>query len=227
MSLSLCKTDLNRLSPFGFSCGRCISCCRYKKIQLNPYEIARLARNRGLSAAGFIDRCTTNGGTVLASREDGTCVFLGRDGCTVHTDRPLVCRLYPLGRLVPFQGTESFSCLEPEEGCRGNMNENGTIAQYLEEQGAAPFLHAADLYLDLLWRLLEVLKDRDMDPSQSHAVLDTVRSVAGSASGGHDLSWIDMDRAVEDYCRLKGMAVPDDIEEKMALHIKAVREWVE
>lgn len=223
MDTPLCKSELSRRSVFGYSCHRCLACCRYKIIHLNPYEIARLARHQKVSTTSFIECYTTTGGTVLKSKPDGTCVFLNGEGCAVHADRPLVCRLYPLGRHVDCLGVEKFSQMENEAECRGLFHEKSTIAQYLEEQGAAPFLHAADLYLELLWELLEAIQEQGT--SQSQAVLDTVRAVAESPAGGHDLSWIDMDRALANYCSRAGLTIPEDPEKKMALHIKAVRAW--
>ncbi len=225
MTIPVCKSGLERTSPFGYTCHRCLGCCRFKKIQLNPYEIARLAKNRGLSTTDFIGRYTTNGGTVLRFDEEGTCVFLDDRGCSVHPDRPLVCRLYPLGRHVHFLGVEYFNQMASEPGCRGVFHDNGTVAQYLDEQGAEPFMHAADLYLDLLRRLLDALQDQEMEPPYCEKVLETVRMVSERPEGGHDLSWIDMDRAVGDYCRQTGLPVPDEIEAKMAMHVKAVRAW--
>lgn len=227
MAIPLCKTKLNRHSVFGYSCSCCLLCCRFKTIQLNPYEIARLAGNRGISTTEFIARYTTTGGTILESKQDGTCIFLDTEGCCVHFDRPLVCRLYPLGRHVDFLGVENFSQMESEEGCQGIFHKNGTIEQYLEAQGARPFLHAADRYLDLLWHLLEVIKEQALEPSQCDTLLNTVRAVANSPAGDHDLSWIDMDRALADYCRLSGSSLPESLEKKMVMHIKAVRTWAE
>jgi Fe-S-cluster containining protein len=227
MAIPQCRSDLNRSSAFGFSCNRCLACCRNKKIQLNPYEIARLAENRGISTTEFIDRYTTTGGTVLRFNQDGTCIFLDDRGCAVHPARPLVCRLYPLGRYVHFLGVETFSQLEPEDGCTGIVRETGAIEDYLEEQGALPFMHAADVYLDLLWRLLERLNEQELEPTQSEIILETVRAVSDDEAGEHDLSRVDMDRAVADYCRQAGIPVPENLDERMELHIKAVLEWAE
>ena len=225
MTIPLRKTGLKRDSAFGYSCSRCLVCCRFKKIQLNPYEIARMAANKAVSTSEFIARFTTTGGTVLKAAPDGACIFLDTEGCSVHPDRPLVCRLYPLGRHVPLSGEETFSQMESEPECKGAFHENGTIEHYLKEQDAGPFLHAADLYLDLLWLLMEMLKEQESQFPRSESIFDKVGAVTDREAGGHDLSWIDMDRALADYCRERSLPVPENIEEKMALHIKAVREW--
>jgi len=224
MGNSLCKTGFTRQSPFGFACSRCLGCCRFKKIQLNPYEIARLADNRDLTTTAFIDRYTTTGGTILQANPEGSCVFLDAEGCAVHPDRPLVCRLYPLGRFVDYLGVETFAQVALEEGCQGALHENGAVIQYLEEQRALPFMHAADRYLDLLWHLMETLKEQELAPAQSEAVLAAVRAV-GDGGDGPEAAWVDMDRAVADYCRRSNLPVPEGINDKMAMHIKAVREW--
>ncbi len=225
MTLSVCKTGLDRHSIFGFSCSRCLVCCRYKKIQLNPYEIARLAGNRSLSTTEFISLHTSNGGSVLRFNQDGACVFLNKEGCAVHSDRPLVCRLYPLGRQVQFAGPETFSQIELEKECEGIFHDTGDIEQYLEEQGALPFMHAADQYLKLLWFLLDVLNEQKIEPSESEAILQAVKDSDHDGALGNQAFWMDMDAAVDDYCRKSGIPVPADVNEKMIIHIKAVREW--
>ena len=110
MTSAPCTSQLDRQSPFGFTCHRCLACCRFKKIQLNPYETARMASRLGISTTDFITRYTI-GGTVLRFTEEDACVFLQADGCAVHADRPLVCRLYPLGRYIDFIGVETFGQL--------------------------------------------------------------------------------------------------------------------
>lgn len=225
MTIHVCKTGLSRHSAFGYSCNRCLSCCRFKTIQLNPYEIARMAGNRYVSTTEFIDRFTINSGTFLKSKQDGTCIFLDAEGCSVHPDRPLVCRLYPLGRHVDFLGVETFSQMESEEGCQGLFSENSTIEQFLEEQDARPFMGAADRYLDLLWHLLERLKEQGAESSESETILKTVQIVSEGHSDEYDLSWMDMDRTLATYCENHGLSVPVDVEDKMKIHIKAVRSW--
>lgn len=217
----------DRRSLFGYSCSRCRVCCRDKTIHLNPYEIARLAKNRGISTTAFIERFTVNGGTILKYRQDGTCVFLDPEGCAVHADRPLVCRLYPLGRRVDFLGVEEFFLMELEDSCRGVFHKNGTVEKYLEEQETAVFMRAADLYLGLLWNLLEEIREQQLDPVQYETVLGRIGTVMDDTTSDHDLSWIDMDRALALYCGQSGLAVPANLEDRMKMHIKAVRTWTE
>ena len=227
MSGSFPGPTFDRTSMFGYSCSRCCVCCRDKTIHLNPYEIARLANNRGISTTRLIEQFTTNGGTVLKSRQDGTCIFLDGEGCTVHSDRPLVCRLYPLGRRVDFLGVEEFFLMGLEDSCRGVFHENGAVEKYLEEQDAAIFMRAADLYLDLLWNLLEEIREQAFDPIQYDTILGKMGTVMDDAASDHDLSWIDMDRALAVYSSQSGCTVPDELEDRMRMHIKAIRTWAE
>jgi uncharacterized protein len=224
MTLSVFKYGLNRDSAFGFSCGRCIGCCRNKKIQLNPYEIARMARHLGISTTDFITHYTVSG-TVLKNKEDDTCIFLKTNGCSIHPDRPLVCRLYPLGRHIRHPWVETFSQFAPELGCKGTFNQGGTIETYLEEQGAFAFICAADLYLDLLCFLLETLKGKTLSQAQSDIVQETVHNITRGKASENELKWIDMDRTITDFCRQTGTPVPSTLDERMAIHITAVRKW--
>jgi Fe-S-cluster containining protein len=52
-----------------------------------------------MDAASFRASYAENDAT-LRHNDDGACIFLGEAGCTVHSDRALVCRLFPLGREV-------------------------------------------------------------------------------------------------------------------------------
>jgi Fe-S-cluster containining protein len=106
-----------RDSPFSYDCHACRRCCHDKVIRLNPYEVARLAQNRGISTTVFLAQYTGAQGTVLKQVDHGACVFLTPEGCGVHADRPLVCRLYPLGRHVTSERGEDFvSCNHIQRG---------------------------------------------------------------------------------------------------------------
>ena len=224
MSLQLRRTNLDRETPFAFSCMRCLACCRNKKIQINPYEIARLARNRRLSTADFLDRYTTEGGTFLTWDAEGTCVFLDSQGCSVHEDRPLVCRLYPLGRHVRNTMEESLSEIEPDPECQGIYGKDGKIRDYLESQGALPFMAAADRYLSLFWKLYDVLQKDAIEPANRIAVVNVFTGSSATAAEQYDILK-DVDTAVTEYCKKTNSPFPNDIEEKISIHIRAIEAW--
>ncbi len=202
-------------TPFSYVCHRCRNCCHHKLIQVNPYEAARLARNRGVSTTEFI-REYLEQSVYLRRRDDGACVFLGPQGCTVHPDRPLVCRLYPLGRHVEVSGPVTFSHLEPHPQTQGIYGRDGTVADYLAQQNVADFVAAADRYLAILQRLYSAWQRApDTGASDSSPTDDAMPDL------------MDLDRAVADYCAHRGFAEPNGIEERMGLHLAAIAEWLE
>ena len=220
MNLPLRRTKLNRLTPFSFSCSRCLRCCRHKRIQVNPYEIARLAGNRGISTTDFIRRFTTDGGTVLKWGADGVCSFLDSEGCSVHPDRPLVCRLYPLGWDIHTSGEESLSEVEPDPECKGAYGKDGYIMDFLEAQCTGPFIHAYKSYLGLFRRLHGILQQAVNDPKTDDKLAKVFQDGAACTN-----SLTDMDAAVTAYCRKNKIPFPKGADERMSVHIRALEAW--
>ncbi len=198
-----------RQEPFGYVCRRCLNCCHHKRIQLNPYEVARMARNRGVSTTEFRGRWTVEGaGVALSQTPDGACVFLGPEGCGVHPDRPLVCRLYPLGRHVSSDGVERFSRVTPHPRSEGSLTRDGTIAAFLEEQGAGPFIAAADDYLAWMYDAL----------NRVEGAVDAAKSGPSGVDVVEDI--LDMDAAIAEDCTLSGRPAPADIDDRKRLHLE-------
>lgn len=218
---------MTRATPFSYACGRCSRCCRDKGIALNPYEALRLARNRGLSTTEFIARHTERAGTLLRRRDDGSCVFLGPAGCEVHPDRPLVCRIYPLARHVSGEDEETFTELEPHPQTLGRYGTQGTVGDYLEAQGAVPFIEAADRYLNLFRELADSLarQAERLEVREREQVASSFARPAADA--GPADAWLDIDATLDAFCRERGLAKPDDARELMELHLRALRAWSE
>jgi Fe-S-cluster containining protein len=194
-----------RGQSFGYTCNRCLACCRHKSIQVNPYELAQLARGLGISTEEVRRRHTQEEqGVVLSQADDGACVFLGPAGCTVHPFRPLVCRLYPLGRVVGPESKEEFISVEPHPQSKGVYHQEGTIAQFLEAQNTAPFIRAADEYF--LWFC---------------QATDRLGEVEGEGdSAANALALLDIDSALSAFCGRANLPEPTDLEERKALHLK-------
>jgi len=99
-------TRLALTDSLPLTCSRGGICCHGKMVFLNPWELARLAAAKGLTSCSFRDRYCESGGIRL--RFDSStgwngltecCLYVPDYGCSAHDARPLVCRLYPLGRL--------------------------------------------------------------------------------------------------------------------------------
>jgi Fe-S-cluster containining protein len=216
---------LDRETSFSYRCGRCSRCCYYKGIQVNPYEVLRLSRNRNTDTTEFLRRYTDAGGTFLRQRSDGACIFLTTEGCGVYPDRPLVCRLYPLGRQLCEDGMETFSDEVPHPDTAGQYGQAGTVGSYLQEQNATPYLDAADLYLNLFRIMADVLNGEV-------AKLSAVdrEEVARHCTGPGDqtpsvTAWLDMDAVVGWHCCEHGITPPDDPWAETQLHVDLLSVW--
>ena len=190
-------------SAFSYACRRCGKCCIDKTIQINPYETARLARRLGETTAQFRERWTDQG-VALKRDDENRCIFYGEAGCSVHSDRPLVCRLFPLGRHISSNGGVRFSHAQftPEPG--GLYGEDGRIGDYLQSQGAGPFIAAADAYF--AWYCNAVESEAAIDPDYD------------------DL--LDMDAVVATHARKTATAAPDDIEARTVLHLAILNDLI-
>jgi uncharacterized protein len=208
-------------------CNACNRCCHNKAIRVGPYEALRLSRRLGITTTEFLARHTEAGGTVLQTREDDRgCVFLGPHGCTVHPDRPLACRIYPLARWTAPDGEESFGNLEPHPQTAGVYGTHGTVDDYLTSQGLAPYFAMGDRYGELYDRMAAVLErfdpEEDLDRrTERRAEIDEMD--AGTLA----TSWFDIDSTVAAYCRERGRPVPTDVDALVDLHLEAVGAWLD
>jgi uncharacterized protein len=225
-STSKAKFGLNRDSPFSYQCQSCQRCCHHKAIRVTPFEILRLARNLAISTTQFIAVHTQSGGTVLRTGDsnDRACIFLGKSGCSVYADRPLVCRIYPLGSQEFPGGEQRFRHLEPAKGSEGIYGTSGTIADFLVSQGLEPAYAMDERYRAVFDRMSDCLASLDADELQKWTERQNMLDNAEDGSAASP--WIDIDKTVSSYCRKHGREVPNDIEDSVTLHIAAIDEWI-
>ena len=103
--------------PVFYECQRCTACCRWPgQVRVSEAEIARLAADRGLSEAKFIQQFTRltadRQGLSLEEKANGECVFLEDDQCLVQSVKPQQCRDFP--NLWRFPGFEQFCHARPQ-----------------------------------------------------------------------------------------------------------------
>jgi hypothetical protein len=186
-----------------------MKCCYGKRIPLNPYDLIRLAEVLDKPTGEVLEHYT-EGGIALnvdKDREGSPCVFLGPEGCTVHSGRPGACRIYPLGRMSKMSGDERFVFVQPHPETMGEYGEMGTIAEYLAQQNLAPYFEASAAYLKLFHR---IATSGVFEPGDGEDGLPEMSEL------------LDVDSVVADYCAEIGRPVPKDAESKMLLHIKAI-----
>ena len=137
--------------PFPFSsqptpeCAR--KCCR-GAIRLTPYDVLRLKKRLAMRSGDFLREyaqiCVDKQSPVPSlflrpNSATGVCQFLGEQGCTVYSDRPWACRLYPLGFAVrkdpaSGQGEQRYFLLPQPEGCSTVETPGQTARQWLDTQ---------------------------------------------------------------------------------------------
>lgn len=90
-------------------CKGCSACCRGmgNSIVLDPYDVYRLTTGLNCKFEDLLmDKLDLNvvDGIILPnlkmSEKNESCAFLNKEGrCTIHTIRPGICRIFPLGRI--------------------------------------------------------------------------------------------------------------------------------
>ncbi len=217
--------DLNRHSPFFFKCQVCSACCYNKAIQLGPYEALRLARRLGLSTTDFLRRYTEPETAVLQNRPDGGCVFHSPSGCGVHPDRPLVCRLFPLGQIIGPQGEERFAVMPLHPDCLGFFDTDGTVEAYLESQGTELYFEFENKYAPLKSQILEWLP-QEIRRASSQAGR-TRPDIEPGLSASPLADWPDIDAFLADLGTEKKIIQTMSPADLARLHIRALEEWLD
>jgi Fe-S-cluster containining protein len=150
-----------RLNPdhvFRFECHSGLSCfnecCGDVNIFLTPYDIIRLKNKLGISSGEFLERYTMTPFNkrsqfpvvILRMGDDDKkkCLFNAPEGCTVYSDRPWACRMFPLGMASPGESNkeveEEFYFLLKETHCKGfECAREQTIAEYKTGQGVEDY----------------------------------------------------------------------------------------
>jgi Fe-S-cluster containining protein len=154
---------------FRFQCHPSIACftecCARLRLILMPYDVLRLKHRLGLRSDLFLGQFTETEidphyrFALVKLKMDGhsarACPFLAKTGCTVYSDRPTACRLYPLGRAATCvkedtDAKEKFFVVR-ESHCLGFETEREwTIQEWLSHEGIREYNAKNDLWLDIV-----------------------------------------------------------------------------
>jgi Fe-S-cluster containining protein len=147
----LSESDLLQLACGSAGC-RANCCTKSAPIILNPYEIALICRESGMSYEDLLDVVETDRAKafpLVMLPRDPACYFFTAKGCRIYQARPLACRLYPLGRV--FDHGQSH-IVQPELNiCSGLVSSPaGTVGQYLAGQDVDLQIRMADQWIDFV-----------------------------------------------------------------------------
>ena len=120
-------------------CNGCSACCKGmgNSVVLDPYDVWRLSKGLAIPFANMIGRqvmLSVVDGLILPSlnmEKTGECPFLNEVGrCSIHTIRPGICRLFPLGR---YYHEDGFSYVLMTGECKKENRTKVKIEKWIGE----------------------------------------------------------------------------------------------
>lgn len=128
-------------------CEGCSDCCRGMDdtIVLDPYDIVRMTNGCGKSFEALLQEgliaLSVYDGIILPhiamAGKGGACGFLNQEGrCRIHSHRPGICRLFPLGRIYE---NGSFSYFLQTNQCRFQNPSKVKIKNWLDTPETAKY----------------------------------------------------------------------------------------
>jgi Fe-S-cluster containining protein len=143
---------------------------------LTPYDIVRMKNRLGITSGEFlkkytythIDEKSSHPFAVLKMMDDeeGKCMFVTPEGCSIYEDRPANCRYYPVGKGLMIKDSEQgplpqeFFFFIREPNCAGyDQDGDWTIETWRSEQGV-------DLYdeMNKEWAEIQLRRDNPGKP---------------------------------------------------------------
>ncbi|MEZ5359666.1 MAG: YkgJ family cysteine cluster protein [Candidatus Zixiibacteriota bacterium] len=161
----------NFLGPndtFKFSCKRHGDCCTNRDnnpILCTPYDAFRMQTQLGINSHEFKKYFAD---LVLASEPEfpvmllsspkvndhlDQCVFLDNKACRVYEARPLVCRLYPLGRILDQNMTSYFFKVNTNKNCGLGNDPSYTIDEWIKKTNSKSYLDWSEKFYKLLMEI--------------------------------------------------------------------------
>lgn len=147
-------------------CKGCHSCCEDMgdSIILDPLDVYLLQKNLEIPVQELIEKkikLRMVDGLILPNmmmdEKSNCCVFLNEEGrCSIHSFRPGICRLFPLGRIYDEKGLSYFL---QNEGCIKQNRSKVKVSKWLD----TPDLKRNQQYLvdwhDFRKKMEEVIED--------------------------------------------------------------------
>ncbi len=132
-----------------------LRCCTTgHPLVLSPFEIHRISRFTGISYDILEDDYFEesydpgNGFPLVTINRENVCPFLQNNACSIYTVRPLVCRLFPVGKL--FHNGFKYVLLS-ENACAGfDGSTNQTVIGYRKKQETALYDRMWEIWVEFI-----------------------------------------------------------------------------
>ena len=144
MNLDLDYIQKNRLGlddTFEFECRQCGQCCHNRDdLVLTAYDIFRIARHLSVTPLEVIKKyCESYIGDesripvvrAKPKQHDGVCPFLRKGKCSIHAAKPVVCAVFPLGRVYNTNNEEFYIFQKVRCGAKSTH----TVREWIREFG--------------------------------------------------------------------------------------------
>lgn len=139
----------NTLKPddtFTFECQACGTCCRKRATPIlmtgmDVFRVAQALNMKPMDVTSKYMRTYLGDDShiplfVLKERDDGSCSLLRKGKCSVHSKKPVVCAIYPLGRYLNYEDN-SIQYFRQDNVCKNAEKEGKvwTLNEWLDAFG--------------------------------------------------------------------------------------------
>ena len=146
-------------------CKGCSACCQGmgESIVLDPYDVYRLTKGLNISFEALLDDKFELGvydGMILPHLKmagaNEACAFLNKEGrCSVHSIRPGICRLFPLGR---FYENGSFKYFLQIHECKNQNRTKVKVKKWID----TPDLKQNEVFVNKWHDFVNEIQDKMM-----------------------------------------------------------------
>lgn len=173
-------TQMNLESKFSFDCHKGLECftdcCGKIDIFLTPFDVLKMKNRLGITSDEFLRKYTRLMDLkktkvpmfMLRMTEEGVCPFVTDDGCSIYTDRPVLCRYYPIGlgllKSAEVGGGDFYFPIK-EPFCRGfGEDKEWTVREWRNSQDINEYDYVNKDWFDIL--LNKKLLAEDITPDE-------------------------------------------------------------
>ena len=151
-------------------CKGCSDCCRGMgtSIILDPYDVYRLSKGLNLTfeqLLGSYAELNVVDGIILPnlkmSGTDESCMFLNEAGrCSIHSIRPGICRLFPLGRIY---GEGTFQYFIQINECSDKNRTKVKVKKWIDTPNVSVYETYINDWHNYLMDMEKVIADNEND----------------------------------------------------------------